>query len=125
MSTRKGAGADPKRDCGVLRMWEAVSIHGWKAGREETMNSREPITGTSKVLGLLVAILTVLSIVGGLIWNLSRQITTLQVVQVMQTQQIHSNSEGVKTLNDKRESDEDNFTKLIMMMARMSSREGR
>ena len=86
------------------------------------MPDKDPVAGISKVVGLLVAVLTVLSIIGGLIWNLSSKLTIIQMTQVMHDQQIQANSMGIKTLNSKREQGDDNFTKLIEIMARVHDR---
>jgi hypothetical protein len=88
------------------------------------MPDKDPIVAASKAVGLLVAILTVLSIVCAAVFWIVHQNDLLVTGQALNTQAIKNNTEAIKQLNDKREQGDDNFTKLIQIMATVHNREG-
>ena len=75
------------------------------------------ISDTSKIFKVLIALLGVGVTIGGMLWHLSTQLATLATVQAMHDQQIKSLGETSKALENSRRDQEDNFNKMIMIMA--------
>lgn len=75
----------------------------------------EPAIGKS--LGIVIAILTIVSIICGAVFWIVHQNDMLQSQVQLLSQQVQSNSEGIKTLNSKRQDDESNFNRIIEIIA--------
>jgi hypothetical protein len=81
--------------------------------------------GFSRAAGYLIAILTIVSIICGGVFYVVHQLDMLQAGQALNEQAIHSLSEGIKTLNDKRQEGYENIDRIIRMVATMHNQEGK
>ena len=81
--------------------------------------------GFSKAAGYLIAILTIVSIICGGVFYIVHQLDMLQAGQALNAQAIHANSEGIKSLNEKRQDSYQNFDKIIQIMATMRNQQER
>lgn len=80
--------------------------------------------GISKAVTLLVAILTVVSLIAGGVFWIVHQNDLLATGQALNTQAIQNNTEAIKNLNEKRQQGDENFDKLIQIMSKMHGRRG-
>lgn len=71
----------------------------------------------SKAAALTVAILTIVSIICGAVFWIVHQNDMLQMQVQILSQQVSANSEGIRSLNGKRTDDEENFNKIMQIIA--------
>lgn len=100
-----------------------------KYRQEPAKRPRRPLIGpgglVSWIFAIVVSSLTVLSIVCGAVFYIVHQIDQVQMAQALNAQAIRANSEGIKALNDKRQTEDGNFDKLLWIMKAMDQRRGR
>ena len=82
----------------------------------------DPEGGFSKTAGLVVAILTIVSIICGAVFWVVHQNDMLQTQVAVLQQEVSANSDGLKTLNEKRNTDEENFNRMILLVTRLHDR---
>lgn len=78
--------------------------------------------GFSKAAGMLVAILTIVSIICAAVFYIVHQNDMLQAANERNADQIKNNTESIKKLNDWREMDYGNFSRIMKMMELMHER---
>lgn len=75
--------------------------------------------GVSKTAGLIVAILTIVSVICGAVFWIVHQNDMLQAQIMVAMQQISNNTAAIKEENEKRQQDEKNFDDVLIIMGKM------
>jgi sensor domain CHASE-containing protein len=87
--------------------------------------SGEKIFGLERanlVIGLLVTLIMLVAGLIGFVWHASQAWTTMQMTQIMDEQMIRNNAEAIKAHEHSIRESQDNFNKLIMIMAATHNR---
>lgn len=78
--------------------------------------------GISKTAGLIVAILSIVSVICGAVFWIVHQNDMLQMQVAVLQRQVEVNSEGIKTLNEKRQQNDENANRMIELIAHLHNK---